>query len=69
MQKLIRFKDGAKLWGVTEQTFRRRVHEGWLPVYRLGKILRVGEDDLNRLLERQASEQQKHSTTARDSNS
>ena len=42
----------ARLTGVSEKTIRRRIKDGTLPAYRIGRSIRIADDDLLRLYER-----------------
>ena len=42
----------ARLTGVSEKTIDRRIKDGTLPAYRIGRSIRISDDDLLRLYER-----------------
>src|SRR5699024_12457440 len=42
----------ARLTGMPEKTTRRRIKDGTLPAYRIGRSIRISDDDLLRLYER-----------------
>lgn len=42
----------ARLTGVSEKTIDRRIKDGTLPAYRIGRAIRISDDDLLRLYER-----------------
>ena len=42
----------ARLTGMSEKTIRRRIKDGTLPAYRIGRSIRISDDDLLRLYER-----------------
>jgi excisionase family DNA binding protein len=41
----------AKILGIAEKTVRKKILEGELGVYRIGTCVRVGENELRRVLE------------------
>lgn len=41
----------ARLTGVSEVTIRRRIKDGTLPAYRIGRAIRISYDDLLRIYE------------------
>ena len=44
-------RSAARLTGVSEKTIRRRINDGTLPAYRLGRAIRISDDDLLSLYE------------------
>ena len=42
----------ARLTGMSEKTIDRRIKDGTLPAYRIGRSIRISDDDLLRLYER-----------------
>lgn len=44
-------RSAARLTGVSEKTIHRRIKDGTLPAYRLGRAIRISDDDLMRLYE------------------
>jgi len=51
MSILLTTKEGAKRANVSFPTFRRWIDRGELPVVRIGHILRVKEEDLERFID------------------
>ncbi len=49
-QPFLKVKVVAKRLQVCEKTVRRLIDAGELPVYRIRSVIRIGEDDLARLL-------------------
>lgn len=44
-------RSAARLTGMSEKTIRRRIADGTLPAYRLGRAIRISDDDLMSLYE------------------
>ena len=44
-------RSAARLTGVSEKTIRRRIKDGTLPAYRLGRAIRISDEDLLSLYE------------------
>jgi excisionase family DNA binding protein len=42
-------QEAAALVGVNPRTLRRRIAEGALPAYRVGRLVRIKPDDVQRL--------------------
>ena len=42
-------RSAARLTGMSEKTIHRRIKDGTLPAYRLGRAIRISDDDLMRL--------------------
>ena len=49
MTKLYRYREVAEMLGVAEQTIRNLVHQGKIPVVKLGSSARVSEETVNRI--------------------
>ena len=49
MTKLYRYREVAEMLGVAEQTIRNWVHQGKIPVVKLGSSARVSEETVNRI--------------------
>ena len=48
-RRLISLQDAAEQLDVTTKTLRRRIADGALPAYRVGRLVKVDPDDLERL--------------------
>ena len=44
-------RSAARLTGMSEKTIRRRIADGTLAAYRIGRAIRISDDDLMRLYE------------------
>jgi len=44
--------NAAEACGVSTDTIRRRISDGTLPAYRVGRLIKILETDLHRLLSR-----------------
>ena len=51
MDKLLSVEEAAKILGVNEQTVRRWVREGRIKASKVGRLIRIKEEDLNTFLE------------------
>lgn len=49
-RQLVSLADAAKLLDVSVRTLRRRIADGTLPAYRVGRLLKVNPDDLERIV-------------------
>lgn len=41
----------AARWGISKRTVNRYIRDGLLPAYRVGRLVRVDPDDLDRFIE------------------
>lgn len=49
MEQLLSLKDAAKVLAVSKEFLKKLQRSGHLPVVRLGRAVRVSENELNRL--------------------
>ena len=52
MSQLISLKAGAEMVGVNPRTLRRRIADGSLPAYRVGRLVKIKPEDLLQLARR-----------------
>ena len=52
MSQLVSLKIGAALIGVNPRTLRRRIADGSLPAYKVGRLIKFKPEDLQQLLRR-----------------
>ena len=55
MSQLISLKVGAEMVGVNPRTLRRRIEDGSLPAYRVGRLVKIKPEDLLQLARRIAA--------------
>lgn len=48
-RRLVSLDSAAAQLDVSPRTIRRRINDGTIPGYRIGRLLRVDPDDLNRI--------------------
>ena len=51
MVRLYKYKEVAEILGLAEQTIRKWVHQGKIPVVKLGSSARVTQETVNKLAE------------------
>jgi len=52
VSQLVSLKTGAEMVGVNPRTLRRRIADGSLPAYRVGRLVKIKPDDLLSLVRR-----------------